>query len=364
MHRPDPQPLTSAPLKISRRAMLAAPFMFGVSSVLSQPISAYPTKPVRIIVPYPPGAINDVLARATADKLQVGLGQPVLVENRAGGGAVIGTQAVATAAPDGYTLLQVSAVHANNATLVPKLPYESLGSFSFISLAFRAPVLLLVGAHVPVRTVGELLALSRSKPGTLTYGSTGNGGAAHLMGEMLKQMAGIDVLHVPYKGAAPAMTDLMGGRIDFTFATYTAASAALKSGRARAIASTGAQRLSVVPDIPTVSESGVPGFEAAGWWGYAAPAGTPPAVIARLHREISTALASPALRSSMLYEGVEVLGTTPDQFASYVRAEINTWGKVIRNGNTAGVTGGNEREHACDQQTAWLRPLGAATRGS
>jgi len=153
------------------------------------------------------------------------------------------------------------------------------------------------------------------------------------MGEMLKQSAGIDVLHVPYKGAAPAMTDLMGGRIDFTFATYTAASAALKSGRARAFASTGAQRLAVMPDVPTVAEAGVPGFDAVGWWGFAAPAGTPPAVVARLNREINKALESPALRSTMRNEGVEVLGTTPEDFSSYVKTEIETWGKVIRKGN-------------------------------
>ncbi|MDO9405092.1 MAG: tripartite tricarboxylate transporter substrate binding protein [Polaromonas sp.] len=268
-----------------------------------------------------------------ADKLQVGLGQPVVVENRAGGGAVIGTQVVASAAPDGYTLLQVSAAHANNATLVAKLPYDPLTSFSFITLAFRSPVLVVASSSVPARNMTELIALARSKPGSLTYGSTGNGGAAHLMGEMLKQNAGIDVLHVPYKGAAPAMTDLMGGRIDFTFATYTAASSALKSGRARAFASTGAQRLAVMPDVPTVAESSVPGFNAVGWWGFAAPAGTPPAIIARLNREINKALESPALRTTMLNEGVEVLGTTPDQFTGYVRTEIETWGKVIKKGN-------------------------------
>ena len=333
MHRPANRPTPSSTRSLGRRALLALPVLLACASVLAQTEAAYPNRPVRIIVPYPPGAINDVLARAVADKLQVGLGQAVVVENRAGGGAVIGTQAVANAAPDGYTLLQVSAAHANNATLVPKLPYDPLGSFSFITLAFRSPVLVVASSSVPARSMTELLALARSKPGSLSFGSTGNGGAAHLMGEMLKQNAGIDVLHVPYKGAAPAMTDLLGGRIDFTFATYTAAAAALKSGRARAFASTGAQRLAVMPDIPTLAESGVPGFDAVGWWGFAAPAGTPPAVVARLNREINKALESPALRNTMRNEGVDVLGTTPEEFARYVRTEIETWGKVIRKGN-------------------------------
>lgn len=333
MHRSAQRPTAPSSLTLSRRTVLAAPFAFGMAAAGAQPAPAFPTRPIKIVVPYAPGAINDVLARAVADRLQAGVGQPVVVDNRAGGGAVIGTQFVASAPPDGYTLLQVSAAHANNATLVPKLPYDSLSGFSFITLGFRSPVLLVVNDQVPARSVAELVALARAKPGGLTYGSTGNGGSAHLMGEMLKQMAGIDVLHVPYKGAAPAMTDLMGGRLDFTFATYTAASAALKSGRARALASTGAKRLSVMPDLPTIAQGGVAGYEADGWWGYAAPAGTPPAIVAYLNREINKVLEGSALRATMRNEGVEVLGTTPEQFTSYVRSEIDTWGKVIRKGN-------------------------------
>lgn len=333
MHRPASRQPTPSLRTVSRRTLLAAPLAFAAPGIFAQPASTYPDKAVRIIVPYAPGAINDFLARTVAEKLQAGLGQPVVVENRAGGGAVIGTQAAASAAPDGYTLLQVSAAHANNASLLPKLPYDTTGSFTFITLAFRSPVLVVVNKRLPARSMKELIALARSKPGSLTYGSTGNGGAAHLMGEMLKQAADIDVLHVPYKGAAPAMIDLIGGRIDFTFATYSAAVAALKSGRARAIASTGAQRLSILPEIPTVAESGVPGFEAVGWWGFAAPAGTPPQVVARLSREINKTLQDPALRSRMHSEGIEVLGTTPEQFSSFLQAEIETWGKVIRKGD-------------------------------
>jgi tripartite-type tricarboxylate transporter receptor subunit TctC len=326
-------PRPSSPDGLFRRLLLGIPLLLAGAVATAQPAATYPNKPLRIIVPYPTGAINDLLARTVAEKLPPGLGQPVVVENRAGGGAVIGTQAVASSAPDGYTLLLVSAAHANNATLVPKLPYDSLSGFSFITLAFRAPVLVVASSNVPARSMTELVALARSKPGSITYGSTGNGGAAHLMGEMLKQIAAVDILHVPYKGAAPAMTDLMGGRIDFTFVTLTGAAAALKSGRARAFATTGAQRMAAMPDVPTVAQSGVPGFDAVGWWGFAVPAGTPPAIVARLNREINKALEAPALRATMANEGVEVLGTTPEEFSSFVRAEIDTWGKVITKGN-------------------------------
>ena len=214
--------VTSASITgVSRRWVLAAALLTTppLWAQSAEPVAQFPSRPIRIVVPYPPGAINDVLARAVAEKLQAHLGQPVVVENRAGGGAVIGTSGVASAAADGYTLLQVPAAHVNNASLVAKLPYDSVKSFSFITLAFRTPVLLVVKDPLPARSVAELVSLARAKPGVLTYGSTGNGGAAHLMGEMLKQMAGIDTLHVPYKGAAPAITDLMSGHIDYSFAT-------------------------------------------------------------------------------------------------------------------------------------------------
>lgn len=330
-----PVPPASA-LNLSRRLVLATAALVitpGLRAQSTEPAARFPSRPIRIVVPYPPGAINDVLARAVAEKLQANLGQPVVVENRAGGGAVIGTSGVATAAADGYTLLQVPAAHVNNASLVAKLPYDSMKSFSFITLAFRTPVLLVVKDSLPVRSVPELVSLAREKPGVLTYGSTGNGGAAHLMGEMLKQMAGIDTLHVPYKGAAPAITDLMSGHIDYSFATYTAALSAIKSGRVRALAVTGKRRLALMPDLPTVAEAGVAGYDAVGWWGYAAPAGTPPAIVDKLNREINKTLASPALRSTLEAEGVEVLGTTPEQFSEYIRTEIETWRQVIRKGN-------------------------------
>ncbi len=311
-------------------ALLALLCVLAPATALAQ---AWPSKPLRIVVPYAPGAINDVLARHMADRLQVLLGQPVIVENRAGGGAVIGTQAVASAPADGYTLLQVPAAHVNNATLVPRLPYDPINSFSFITLAARAPLLLVAGERFAANSVADLVTLAKKSPGTYSYASSGNGGAAHLMGEMLKQMAGIDLLHVPYKGAAPAMTDVMGGRVDVTFATYTVAAPAIKAGRARILAVTGGKRWPLMPDVPTIAESGVPGYDAAAWWGYAAPAGTPQPIIERLNREINNALAAPALRAALAAEGIEPVGTTPAQFSAFIRSEIPLWAGIIRKGN-------------------------------
>lgn len=327
------------PLHVRRRMLitaslaLGAPWLGARALAQSAPAEAgYPVRPLRIVVPYPPGAINDILARAVADRLQAALGQPVIVDNRGGGGAVIGTQAVAAAAPDGYTLLQVPAAHVNNASLLARLPYDSLGSFRFITLAARSPLLLVASDRLQVRSLPELLAAARRQPGMLAYGSSGNGGAAHVMGEMLKQMAGIEVLHVPYKGAAAAMTDLMGGRLHFTFATPAAAGPAVQAGRARILAVTTRARWSLLPEVPTIAEEGLAQYDAAAWWGYAAPAGTPDAIVARLNREINAALRQPALRSALAAEGIEPLGTTPQQFAAFVQAEIPRWAEVIRRG--------------------------------
>ncbi len=336
-----PPHLQSPAAQTTRRnaiAWIAAAASAGITSSRSwaQPADAaaststFPQRPVRIVVPYAPGAINDVLARAMSERMQALLGQPVVVDNRAGGGAVIGTQAVASSQADGYTLLQVSAAHANNATLVSKLPYDSMRSFQFITLAARAPLLLVTGDRMPVKSVKELLDLARKRPGHYAYGSSGNGGAAHLAGEMLKQQAGVDLLHVPYKGAAPAMTDLMGGQIDMTFATQTAAKAAVKAGRVRVLAVTSKTRWAGMPNVPTIAESGLPQYESVAWWGYAAPAGTPAAVVAKLNQAINGALEAPALRQTLESEGIEAIGSTPAEFAAYAQAEIATWGDVIR----------------------------------
>ena len=339
---PTPTPLAPFARPTRRRALaLAAAGSLAASlpsrgfaqAASADAAGAFPQRPVRIVVPYAPGAINDVLARAMSERLQSLLGQSVVVENRAGGGAVIGTQAVASAPPDGYMLLQVPAAHANNATLVAKLPYDPIRSFSFITLAARAPLLVVTNENVPARNMQELVELARKRPGHYSYGSSGNGGAAHLAGEMLKQQAGVDLLHVPYKGASPAMTDLLGGRIHMTFATNTVAGPMIKAGRVKVLAVTSKKRWSGMPDVPTVAESGFPNYESSGWWGYAAPAGTPPAVVARLNRAINDALDAPALRKTLETEGIEAIGSTPEEFLAYVQSEIAIWGEVIRKGN-------------------------------
>lgn len=293
---------------------------------------SFPSQAIRIIVPFTPGAINDTLARRIGQKLSENIKQPVVVENRPGGGATIGTDFVAKAPADGYTLLQVSSAHAVNPSLV-KLPYDSIKSFDFITLAASAPLILLANASVPAKTLPELVALAKAKPGTLSYSSTGNGASAHLMGELLKSMAGIDVLHVPYKGAAQAMTDMVSGQVQFTFTSYTAAVSYIKSGRARPLAVTGTQRIAALPDVPTIAEAGYPGYDATAWWGYAAPAGTPPATLDTLNRELVKVLRDPALKASFAEEGVQIVDSTPQEMSAYLQKEMALWGKVVKDGN-------------------------------
>lgn len=321
--------------KFSGAACLIGSLMAGSGTVAAQAApdsKPFPSQAIRIVVPFTPGAINDTLARRIGQKLSENIKQPVVVENRPGGGATIGTDFVAKAPADGYTLLQVSSAHAVNPSLV-KLPYDSIRSFDFITLAASAPLILLANASVPARTLPELVALAKAKPGTLSYSSTGNGASAHLMGELLKSMAGIDVLHVPYKGAAQAMTDMVSGQVQFTFTSYTAAVSYIKSGRARPLAVTGTQRLTALPDVPTVAEAGYPGYDATAWWGYAAPAGTPPATLDLLNKELVKALRDPALKAGFAEEGVQIVDSTPQDMAAYLNKEMALWGKVVKDGN-------------------------------
>lgn len=289
----------------------------------------YPRKPIRIVVPYTAGAINDVLARRVGQKLAEALKQPVIVENKPGGGATIGTEYVAKSAPDGYTLLQLSAAHSINPGLINDLPFDSIKDFSFITLAATSSYVLIVAPALPVKNVPELIALAKSKPGQLSFSSTGNGGSAHMMGELLNSLAGVSTLHIPYKGGAQATTDLVSNQVQFSFSTYTGAQSFIKAGRVRAIATTGAKRMSALPDLPTIGET-VPGYDAAGWWGYAAPAGTPPAIVAKLNRELVKILHTSEMRETFSAEGVEMLGTTPQEFQAHIQREMGVWGKLVK----------------------------------
>lgn len=289
----------------------------------------FPRKPIRVIVPYTAGAINDVLARRVGQKLSEALKQPVIVENKPGGGAAIGTEYVAKSPPDGYTLLQLSAAHSINPGLVNDLPFDSIKDFSFITLAATSPYVLIVAPALPVKSVPELIALAKSRPGQLSFSSTGNGGSAHMMGELLNNLAGISTLHIPYKGGAQATTDLVSNQVQFSFSTYTGAQSFMKAGRVRAIATTGARRMTALPDLPTIGET-VPGYEAAGWWGYAAPAGTPPAIVAKLNKELVKILQTQEMRETFNAEGVEMLGTTPQEFQAHIQREMGVWGKLVK----------------------------------
>jgi tripartite-type tricarboxylate transporter receptor subunit TctC len=291
--------------------------------------ASYPARPVRLVVPFPPGGSNDLVARILAQKLDEIWNQRVIVDNRAGANGVIGTELVAHAAPDGYTLLLVPAAHAINATLLKgRLPYDPIRDFAPVTNIASAPNVLVVHPTVPARTVKELVRLAKSRPGELTYGSAGVGFPSHLAAEMLKSMAHIEMLHVPYKGAGPAMADLVSGHIDLVFPSLPGALPHIRSGRLRALAVTSAKRSSIVPELPTIAET-LPGFEAATWFGIFLPAGAPSDVVAKLNAAIVQVVRQPEVVRALQKQGAEPIGNTPAEFARYVQAEIAKWARVI-----------------------------------
>lgn len=293
----------------------------------------YPSRPIRIIVPYPPGAINDNVARLVGQKLAETFKQTVVVENKAGGGTIIGTDFVAKAPADGYTILLSSSANAVNASLYDKLPYDPVKSFIPVSLALTTPYVMVVNANVAAKTFKEFIAQAKSKPGSLAYASAGNGSGSHLFGEMLMQTAQINVLHVPYKGMAPAMNDVLGNQAQALFGSYSSLAGQIKTGRMRALAVTGKQRLAVLPDVPTIAESGYPEYEAAFWVGFSAPAGTPRPIVDKLSREISRIMRSAEVRERYSSEAADVIGSSSDELAAYFAADAARWAKVIKAGN-------------------------------
>ncbi|HSF46855.1 MAG TPA: tripartite tricarboxylate transporter substrate binding protein [Burkholderiales bacterium] len=295
----------------------------------------YPNKPIRIVVPYPPGGFNDTLARTVGNKLNAAWGQPVVVENKPGGGTLIGTDLVAKSPPDGYTLLITPFAFAVNPSIFKKLPYDPIKDFAPITLAAETPNLLVVNPSVPVSSLKELLASAKAKPGKLSYASTGTGSSNHLSMEKFKQMAGVDIVHIPYKGSAPALTDLIGGQVDLMFDNIPNVLPHVKGGKLKAIAVTSQKRSPHVPDLPTVSESGVPGYEVSVWFGIAAPAGTPEPIIKKLNAEIVKILSMPDVKEKFAAQGVDVVGSTPEQFAAHLKSQMAAWAKVVKE---AGVT--------------------------
>jgi len=292
---------------------------------------AYPAKPVRMIVAYPPGGGTDIVGRMVAQKLGESLGQSVVVENRGGASGNIGTELAAHAAPDGYTILMGNvAPNAINVSLFKNLPFDPVADFAPVSLIASTPNILVVHPSTPVRTVGGLIALAKAKPGTLNFASAGVGSSSHLAGELFRILAGADIVHVPYTGAGPAMVDVLSGQVQLYFATMPAAMPHVKSGKLVAVAVTSTRRSRALPDLATIAESGVPGYEASTWYGALAPAHTPPAVIARLHAEIVKILADAAMRDRLADQGFEPVGSSPGEFGAYIKSEIAKWGKTIR----------------------------------
>ena len=311
----------------------------AVAAILAGAPSAraedYPSRPLRLIVPYAAGGSTDVLARMVGQKLTAALAQPVVVDNRTGAGTLIATEMVARAAPDGYTLLMATppltvapALYQNQ-----KLPFDVARDFAAVTNIAATSNVLVVHPSVPAQSVKELIALARAHPATYTYGSSGVGGASHLAVELFRGMAGIELVHVPYKGGALAVTDLIGGRLTLMFANLTTVQQHIKSGKVRALAIGTAQRSLVVPELPTVAEAGVPGYEANNWNGVVAPAGTPRAVLERLQREIKAVVGTAGMRERLLQNAFEPIADTPADFARYLAAERVKWTKVVRDGN-------------------------------
>jgi tripartite-type tricarboxylate transporter receptor subunit TctC len=294
----------------------------------------YPARPVRLVVAYAPGGSNDILARALAQKLGETWKQPVLVDNRPGGNTIIGTDLVANAPPDGYTLLVTPPSFVINPGLVKKLPYDSLRDFTPVSLLNINPQVLVVNPSVPAKNVKELIALAKSKPGVLNYSSSGSGGANHLAGELLKSMAGLRIVHVPYKGNAPSLTALVSGEVDFAINSLPSALPLIRPGRLRAIAVTSRTRSSVLPELPTIEESGLRGYEAVAWTGLSAPAKTPRDIVERINGTVAATIATPEFRDRLRSEGSDPVGSTPEQFAAFLQSEIAKWQKIV---SAAGV---------------------------
>jgi len=293
---------------------------------------SYPTKPIRLVVPYPPGGPLDIIARAIGQKLTEAWHQPVVGDNRAGAGGNIGADLVAKSPADGYTLLMGAvATHAINPALYSKIPYDAIKDFAPVALVAQVPNILVVNPAVPAKSVRELIALARAKPGYLNFGSGSTGSTGHLAGELFNTMAGVQMVHIPYKGAAPAMADLLAGQVQLMFDNLANALPNVKAGRLRALAVTTLARSPAMPDLPTIAESGLPGFDLTTWFGLMVPAGTPPEIVARLNAEIVRALNAKDMRERLQKMGAEPLANnTPEHFAAFIRTEAAKYAKVVK----------------------------------
>ena len=307
-------------------ALLPVLLCYSVSATAQ----GYPARPIRLIVPFPPGGGTDTMARVVAPKLSEFLGQQVVAENRGGAGANIGAEVAAKSAPDGYTLMLATITNAIGASLYSKLNYDLVRDFATITQLATTPHILVVHPSVPVKTVKEFVALAKANPGELAYSSSGSGSAAHLAGELFNSLTGVKTTHVPYKGGGPSMIALVGGEVSLAFATMPSAIGYVRSGRLRGIAVTTERRSPSTPELPTIAETGVAGYEAGSWYGLSAPAGTSKEIVARLHAETIKVLAFPDVKERLFNAGFEIVTSNPEQFAVFTRNEIQKWGKIVK----------------------------------
>ncbi|WP_343640088.1 tripartite tricarboxylate transporter substrate binding protein [Roseateles sp.] len=312
----------------------AAVLAFGSMAMAAQAADNWPSQPVKLVVPFAPGGTSDVLAREIAARLQVALKQTIVVDNKAGAGGVLGADSVAKAAPDGYTvLLGTIATHAINPSLLPKVPYKADKDFAPVILLGKISNVLLIGPGSQAKTVKDIVAAAKARPGDLTFASAGQGTSQHLSGEMFRLLTGAQLTHVPYKGSAPAIQDVMGGQVPMSFETVTVALPQIKAGKVKALAVTSARRSAQLPDVPTLAESGVPGFDVSSWQALYLPAGTPAAIVNRLNAEVQKVAAQPEVKARMEALGLEYTPNSPAQFAEFQKAEQAKWAKVIKDGN-------------------------------
>ena len=313
---------------MNRSLVVAAVLAAVAGGASAQTAAQYPNKPITIVVPATPGGAIDQTARLIGQKLTAAWGQPVVIDNKAGATGVIGTEFVAKAAPDGHTLALVASSHAINPSMFKKLPYDTVKAFEPVVLTHVVPLMMVVTPSVPAKTVAEFITWGKANAGKVSFASSGNSGAPHMSGELFKSMSGVDMVHVPYKGSTAAHTDLLSGRTTLMFDTVAAINNHVKSGGVRALAVTTAKRASIAPDVPTMQEAGLKGYETSTWGGVLAPAGTPKDIVAKLNAEMNKALASPDVKDKLQGAGIEVAGGTPQQLADFIGSEIVKWKKV------------------------------------
>jgi len=315
-------------MTIARRGLAALAITVALST--SAFAQGWPNKPIRMVVPYTPGGYTDLMARTVGQKISEALGQPIIFENRPGANAIIGTDVVAKSPPDGYTFGTVIAAHAVNATLNPKLPYDTMKDFTYVSLMSVAPLIIIANNALPANNIKELVALAKAKPGELNFASSGVGAAAHLTMEMFKARMGIDMQHVPYKGTAGALQDTVGGRINVMFDIVGPLMPQVKAGNVKALGIAAREQIPSAPGVPTIIEQGVPDFVSGTWAGIIAPAGTPKEIVDRIAAEAKKALADPAMKAKLAEQGIVAVGNTPDEYRAFVVEEIARWAKVIK----------------------------------